>query len=82
MPLPNRLGRRTILGLLYETVGSGGVDACFDNGDGDIGVPMGEGDLEWSPLIVDGESDGGARDPRLERDLTLSKSMFRNGSGS
>ena len=61
--------------------GSGGVDACFDNGEGDIGVPLGEGDFGARSLVGD-SGVGGASEPRRDLALTLSKSGMRNGSGS
>lgn len=45
MPLLNLLGRRTIRGLLIAAAGSGGVEVCLDRGEGDNGVPFGDGDL-------------------------------------
>ena len=59
-----------------------------NDGDGERGEPPGDGDLGKSVFAgLDGESGidpggGGASEPLLDLDLTLSKSTLRNGSGS
>ena len=91
LPLPYMLGLLTSRGRLKSKGISGGVDACFaivKDGDGERGDPPGDGDLGKSVLAgLDGESGvdpggGGASDPLLDLDLTLSRSTLRNGSGS
>jgi hypothetical protein len=91
LPRPYLLGRLTSRGRLKSMGISGGVDVCFGNendGDGESGEPPGDGDFGNSVLEgLEGESGiepgvGGASDPRRDLDLTLSRSTFRNGSGS
>lgn len=83
-------------GRLKSNAGSGGVEVCFGMGVGTKGeprpkggVPRGEptGDESLDEKLglvgLEGESGGGgASDPRLDLDRTLSKSVLRNGSGS
>lgn len=95
LPLLNLLGFLIMRGRLKSNAGSGGVDACFGIGDGERGAdvprggvprgePIGDGSFEKLVLVgLEGESGGGgASEPLLDLDRTLSRSRFRNGSGS
>ena len=95
LPLLNLLGFLIMRGRLKSKAGSGGVDACLGIGDGERGVDvprggvprgelMGDGSFEKLVLVgLEGESGGGgASEPLLDLDRTLSRSRLRNGSGS